>query len=416
MRIPLSHQNAPRLYGPEFSASPADAYRSMRQRYGPVAPVLLEGDVPVWIVLSYREAHYIGSNPQIFARDSRRWNLYEDLPEDWPMRAWVAWTPTVLHTEGAEHKRRAGALSDALEEISPGDLARLTERSADELIDSFAGAGRADLVAEYAMQVTARALVRLCGIGESEVATLAADIERSALDTSDAMDAAMRVAGQLAGLVGERRSRPGAGLIKSLIEHPAALDDGEIVGDVQLLISAGLTGTCSWIGNALRLMLVDDQFSLTLQGGRASVDQALNEVLWMDTPVQNLFGRWTTQPVEIGEQRLDKGDMLILGLAAVNADPLVRPDAFANVRANRAHMSFAHGEHSCPVPAPDLAEIIAKTAVEVLLDRLPDAELAVPADDLVWRDSLWTRGLAALPVEFTPTTPVGQKAGISAAR
>jgi len=34
-------------------------------------------------------------------------------------------------------------------------------------------------------------------------------------------------------------------------------------------------------------------------------------------------------------------------------------------------MSFGHGEHGCPYPAPELAEVIARTAVEVLLDRYP---------------------------------------------
>ncbi|MGO4425331.1 cytochrome P450, partial [Streptomyces sp. MCAF7] len=59
-------------------------------------------------------------------------------------------------------------------------------------------------------------------------------------------------------------------------------------------------------------------------------------------------------------------------------------------------------EHSCPVPARELAEVIAMTAIEVLLDRLPDVVLAVAPEELVWRSSIWLRGIAALPVEFTP--------------
>ncbi len=70
---------------------------------------------------------------------------------------------------------------------------------------------------------------------------------------------------------------------------------------------------------------------------------------------------------------------------------------------NRAQMSFGHGEHGCPYPAPELAEVIAKTSIEVLLDRLPDLTLAVPAESLVWRSSVWMRGLTSLPVTFTPT-------------
>jgi cytochrome P450 len=150
-------------------------------------------------------------------------------------------------------------------------------------------------------------------------------------------------------------------------------------------------------------MLADSQFSLTLQGGRGSADQALNEVLWKDTPVQNLIGRYAIQPGELGGHRIDKGDLLVLGLAAANADPRVRPDTFGNGAVNRAHMSFAQGEHSCPFAAPELAEVMARTAIEVLLDRLPDVELAVPPEEVRWRPAAWVRGLYSLPVQFMPT-------------
>ena len=79
----------------------------------------------------------------------------------------------------------------------------------------------------------------------------------------------------------------------------------------------------------------------------------------------------------------------------------MRPGADLPV-GNRAQMSFGHGEHDCPYPAPELAEVIARTSVEVLLDRLPDLALAVPPGSLEWRPSVWIRGLTSLPVAFTP--------------
>jgi hypothetical protein len=169
-----------------------------------------------------------------------------------------------------------------------------------------------------------------------------------------------------------------------------------------IMAAAGQQPTTDWIANTLRLMLMDDQFSLTLQGGRISADHALIEVLWADSPSQNLVGRWAVQDCELGARRIRKGDLLVLGVQAANSDPQVRPDSRAGAGLNRAHMSFANGEHSCPVPAREIAEVIARTAIEVLLDRAPDVELAVPAAVLEWRESVWTRGLNSLPVSFTP--------------
>jgi cytochrome P450 len=51
--------------------------------------------------------------------------------------------------------------------------------------------------------------------------------------------------------------------------------------------------------------------------------------------------------------------------------------------------------------------VIARTAIEVVLDRLPDLDLAVPAESLTRRPSPWLRGLTELPVRFTPTPALG---------
>jgi cytochrome P450 len=402
MLLPPSHQNAVRLYGPEFAADPAAVYQDVRREYGRVAPVLLDGDVPAWFVLGYREVHHVTSNPQVFGRDSRRWNLRDQIPEDWPLAPFVAWAPSVLHCEGAEHRRRAGAISDALDAIDRSELARICERTADSLIDAFADDGEADLIRQYAQRVPITVVARLFGIPEADIPALVTDIETAGTEGDDAMAAHMRAIGRIAQLIKERRTETGTGLPARLIAHPAALTDEELTMDMHMVMVGAQQPTADWIGNTLRLMLMDDQFSLTLQGGRSSADQALNEVLWKDTPIQNLVGRWAAQDYELGGRRIGKGDLLVLGLAAANADPQVRPASFADVNANRAHMSFAHGEHSCPFAAPEIAQIIARTAIEVLLDRAPDTELAVRAEDLQWRPSAWMRGLYSLPVTFTP--------------
>jgi cytochrome P450 len=69
---------------------------------------------------------------------------------------------------------------------------------------------------------------------------------------------------------------------------------------------------------------------------------------------------------------------------------------------NSAHLSLSNGERRCPYPAPLPADVIARTAVETLLERLPDLVPAVEPEELTWRPSIWMRGLTALPVEFAP--------------
>ena len=409
MEIPATHLNAARLYGPEFAVNPAGLYQELRRRYGGVAPVLLEGDVPAWLVLSYREAHFVLSNPQLFGPDSRRWNMWEHIPPQWPLLPFVAWTPSVLHAEGADHQRRSGAISDMLDSIDRTDLTRLSERLADRLVDGFAGDGKADLMTQFAQQMPFRLVARLNSIPEDEIAATAIDMLIAATQGPDSIEAYKRGVERIAKRVREFRARPDSGLGAVLVAHPANLSDEEATMDLLMVMKSAQQPTSDWIGNTLRLMLTDDQFSLTLQGGRSSVDQALNEVLWKDTPVQNMVGPWAIQDCEVGGQRIRTGDMLVICLSAANSDPHVHPGSFGDISVNRAHMSFAHGDHACPFAAPEVAEIVAKTAVEVLLDRIPDVELAVPPETLEWRESPWDRGLKSLPVTFTPVAAGGNR-------
>ncbi|MFB4304446.1 cytochrome P450 [Actinomadura sp. NTSP31] len=399
---PPRADGAVRLYGEEFDQRPADFFERMRREHGPVVPVLLEGDVPAWYVIGYREVNHVTGNPGLFARDTRRWNAWDAVPENWSLLPFVGWNPSVMLAEGEEHHRRSTAISDALDAVDRTELAADCERIADRLIDEFAGDGEADLVSRFADRLPPLVMAGLFGVPAAEAPDMIRDVTSVAGSDEDAVPAYQRLQETMRRLAEARRARPGPDVTSRMLQHPAGLTDDELVSDLIPMMSAGHLPTGHWIGNALRLMLVDERFAVTLQGGRGSVSQALNQVLWEDTPSQNNIGRFAVHACELAGRRIRPGDMLILGWAAANADPQVQPPAHGAGAGNRAHLSFGHGDHGCPFPAPELAEIIARTAVEVLLDRLPDIELAVKPDELLWLPSFWVRRLAALPVLFSP--------------
>jgi cytochrome P450 len=402
-----AHPDALPLYGSRFLRNPAELYREMRQEHGPVVPVLIEGDIPAWFVIGYRELHHVLSNPDVFARDCRRWNQWPNIPPDWPLMPFVGYQPSTLFAEGDEHRRRAGALSDGLFAVDQFDLRMQCEKIADDLIDTFVEAGEVDLMAEFAHPLPLLAVAKIFGLPEPETPGLLRDMMTTvnggegALDAKQGIDAAMRR------LVAHKGEQPGSDFTTRLLNNPVGLTEEELIQDLVLVITAAQQPMAYWIGNTIRLMLTDDRFSVNLAGGRRSVGQALNEVLWEDTPTQNYLGRWAARPIELGGQQIKAGDLLVLGLAAANSDPQVRPDPEAATAGNQAMLSFSHGEHRCPYPAPELAEVICRAAVEVLLDRLPDVLLAVKPDELEWSPSVWMRGLVSLPVTFAPSYVAG---------
>ena len=305
----------------------------------------------------------------------------------------------------ARTKKVVDVVDQLMEAVDQFELRGVCEEIADDLIDSFAGSGKADLMAEFAHPMPLRVMARLFGLGDDEAAKLGQDLTDT-VASDDGVGAYQRIQDRMQRLVQRKKDEPGADLPSRLLVHPAGMTEEEILQDLLVVLTAAQQPVAYWIGNAIRLMLTDERFAVTLSGGRRSVGQALNEVLWEDTPTQNFIGRFASRETELGGQRIHTGDMLVLGFAAANTDPQVRPDAYSDSIGNNAHMSFGHGEHGCPHPGPEIGAVISRIAIEVLLDRLPDVVLAANPDALVWLPSVWMRGLQALPVQFSPSYTV----------
>ncbi|MFE1191720.1 cytochrome P450 [Streptomyces olivaceoviridis] len=391
------------LSGPRFQTEPARLYREMRRDHGAVVPVLLDGGIPAWLVLGYRELHQVTGDPVLFSRDSDLWNQWENIPADWPLLPMIGHKqPSILYTVGERHRQRAAMISNALEEVDPFELRAHAERFADELIDALCSAGEADLVAQYAMLLPVRVLARLYGFPDEDGPGLVTALNDMIDGRERALAGQAHLAASVAQLLADRRKEPAADVVSRMLADDSGFSDEEIAQDLMVMMAAGHQPTADWIGNSLRLMLTDDRFAASLFGGRNSVAEAMNEVLWEDTPTQNVAGRWAARDTHLGGRRVKAGDLLLLGLQGANSDPQVRTDASALTGGNNAHFSFGHGEHRCPFPAQEIAEVIARTGIEVVLDRLPDIDLAVPAESLTRRPSPWLRGLSGLPVRFSP--------------
>ncbi|MEU8674146.1 cytochrome P450 [Streptomyces sp. NPDC048560] len=410
-QCPVSHGSASLpvpLSGPRFQTDPVQLYRDMRRDHGAVAPVVLDGDVPAWLILGYRELHQVTSDPVLFSRDSELWNQWDRIPDDWPLLPMIGRKqPSILYTVGERHSRRAAMISEALEGVDPFALKRYAEEFADALIDRFCSTGRTEIIAEYATLLPARVLAKIYGFSNETGEALVGSINDMIDGRERALAGQIHLATSMVELLAAKHAEPGDDVVTRMIANTDGFSDEEIAQDLMVMMAAGHQPTADWMGNSLRLMLTDDRFAASLSGGRHSIGEAMNEVLWEDTPTQNVAGRWAARETRLGGRHIQAGDLLLLGIAAANGDPQVRTDGSALTGGNNAFLSFGHGEHRCPFPAQETAEVIARTGIEVLLDRLPDIDLAVPEAQLTRRPSPWLRGLTDLPVRFTPTPALG---------
>ncbi|MFF9788813.1 cytochrome P450 [Streptomyces nigrescens] len=414
VELPDSHRGAVVLGDPGYHRDPAEVFSHLRRTYGPVAPVLLVGQVPAWLVLGHRELTQVAADTGLFARNVARWRQRERIPADWPLWPMLGGGQagaSLLYTEGQEHRQRAGAVSAALAGIDPIEFRAQCESHAEDLVESFAHQERAELMAQYALLLPVMVLGWALGLPAGESRDLVAAFTDQLAGGDRAQASHQHIRRTMQALVRRVREHPSADAASRLAADPVGLIDEQLCQDLIVTILAGHQTTAYWMGNAIHRMLTDRRHTDAFVRGRLAVSQALREVLWDLTPTQIFAGRWTSRPAPLGHFTIPAGDMVLLGLAAANTDPHLRPEPGVGLRGSRAYLSYSHGPHSCPDPARDLAETIVTAGIEVLLDRLPDLHLACPPEQVRWQPTVWMRGLEALPVTFTPTPPTTRYAG-----
>ncbi|WP_016908574.1 cytochrome P450 [Streptomyces xiaopingdaonensis] len=383
------------LHGPEFGADPESHYAHLRS-FGPSAPVDIADGVEVELVTSYDAALSILHDPATFVRDSRRWNALNEgrVPQDSPALPMMGYRPNALFSDGAAHARLRQAVTDSLAAVDELQLVRQTKQSAEYLISQFSSDrhGRAELMAEYAHQLPLLVFSDLFGcppeIGDRVIVGISGIFDGTP-------EADQILAEALSELIALKHRRPGNDVTTRLMQHSAQLTDEEVLHQLVTLLSGGTTPLAAAIGTSSALIL-DESWQQGLP-----VETAVSQALWNYAPIANYAAHYPTRDVELGERRIRANDPVVISFAAANTDP--RLAQHREQLSSKAHIAFGAGPHACP--AKDPAFLVAVTAVECLLNRLPDVEVCAPFETLEWAPVPWSRVLLELPVSFTPSLP-----------
>jgi cytochrome P450 len=386
------------LYGPEFTAAPERTYEHLRASYGDCAPVELAPGVRATLVLSYRAALQVLRDPVGFRRDPRPWQ--HTVPRDSPVSGTMSWRPNAMFSDGDEHRRLRSAITDALGQVNHGALRRDIVAVADGLIDRVAAQGRADLMTGYALPLLMMVFTRMFGCSDELAERIMLGVQRL-FDGSDPAEANRVLDETMQELLDRKRGAPGDDVVSRLLAGRARLSDDELKHTVLVLMGAGSEPAANLVGGALVELLTNADLSEGLSGGTVAVDAAIDEILWRRPPMSNYGISYPVRPYPLYGNLLPAGEPVVVSFAAANADPAAAGrDAGDDRVGNRAHLAFSSGAHACPVPS--MALLLAATAIERLLERLPGMTLACPVEQLPWRVSPFSRGLSALPVTFPP--------------
>ena len=314
---------------------------------------------------------------------------------------------TILEMDPPGHQRHRALVARAFR-------ARVLEQWSDaiigatifELIDAFAGAGRADLIPELTFPFPVRVIARILGLPEADwprFLRLSTELIAVMRNWDRAVAAGRELRGYFGEIIADRRRHPRADLVSQLIEAEVdghRLGDDEIYPFLLLLLPAGAETTYRSSSNLLFGLLSRPSFLDAVREDRGLVPAAIEEALRWETPLLTV-ARTATQDVWLGGVLIPAGAFVAVSLGAANRDPgrYGSPSDFDIFREDGAHLSFGDGAHKCL--GMHLARLEMRMLLNAVLDRLPGVRLD-PAVADVHIHGLIFRSPPNLPVLFDP--------------
>ena len=312
----------------------------------------------------------------------------------------------MMRKDGAEHLAERKLVLAAL---GPQPVRTYWEpmfrADAQRVLDALAPRGQAELVAEYAMPVSADALRALTGLVNMRwqdmdawsqamidgIANYAGDlaIEARCHAATSGIDACITER------MPELMRAPDQSLLSVMLR--AGLPEASVRANIRLSISGGQNEPRDAIAGAVWAMLAHpDQLARVLRGD-VPWRQVFDEYVRWISPIA-MSPRRVAQRYSVDGVTLEPEDRVFLMFGSANRDEAFfdDPDRFDIGRsASSAHIAFGAGPHYCAGAAASKS-LIAEVALPAIFERFPDLKLAPGAEV---RFGGWAfRGPLALPV------------------
>lgn len=297
--------------------------------------------------------------------------------------------------------------------FTPRAIRALTPRIealVDELLAPVLARGSLEVIGDLAYPLPATVICELLGIPAEDrdrnrewTNVLAATVDP--MMQTPALIAKAEVAmtewdAYIRNLLAAKRARPGDALLDAMLAAEVdgqRLTEDEIAANAVFLFLAGHETTTNLIGNGLLALLRHPDQLAKLRAEPALIDNAIEELLRFDTPVQ-FAPRVPLEATDVEGTILPVEVVVTLMLGSANRDPrrFDRPNELDITRPEVKPISFGGGPHYCVGAA--LARAEGKAAIGALVSKT--RELALVTERPAYRPMLTLRGLTELQVRL----------------
>jgi pimeloyl-[acyl-carrier protein] synthase len=395
------------LLDPEVLADPYPLYRRLREE----DPVHWDPYLHAWVVTRY---HDVSTVFRRFSADrTPRPEYFEALgvPEVGPIARMMV--QQMLFMDAPAHTRLRRLAGPAFQPVHVASLRPHITDIANRLVDGILarGAGRLDLLADFAEPLPAMVTTELLGVPVEHhtdlknwsvtFAGMLGNFQHNPDLLTSVLEAVENLSDYFRRAIAEQRDDPRPGLLGALLRAEVdgdRLTDEEVAANCIITMVGGLETTTNLIGNGMLTLLRNPRQLERLRAEPGILPAAVEELLRYESPSQHT-ARIARDDVELGGKEIRKGQAVIAVMAAGNRDPerFPEPDRLDFDRPDNRHLAFGWAAHFC-FGAP-LARLEAEIAFSTLLRRLP--ALRLTDEPLVWRENLGLRGLTALPLALS---------------
>ena len=409
------------LFSPETLADPWETYRRLREH----APVYTVPILNLKVVTRYDLVMEVLADPETYSSQVDQFvagdagagapaEIQEALRE--ARRGQLPTVATLLTADAPAHARYRAVVKRV---FTAGKVRRMepyVDRIIAEAIGGLAKGGEAvEFMGAFATPVPLRIIADRLGVPPEDRAffydgaTAAAAALRMTVPPPDELVRRARLSVELQNymvdLVESRREDPREDMATTLAEaeleeEKRPLNAAEIWSILNQFLVAGHETTASAIGAGMLLLCQQPELQARLRGDEAAIEVFCEEVLRLEAPVQGLPRR-VTRAVDLGGERLEEGDLLMLRYGATNRDgeQFPHPDELDLEREHpAAHLAFGWGTHRCP-GAP-LARQELTRSFRMLLDRFSRFRLASSHPEPKAEPSFLLRSLPELWIEL----------------
>lgn len=369
-----------------------------RLRDEPVKRVRTIAGDEAWLVSSHALCKQVLEDPRFSLKDTSA----PGVPRQYALTI----PPEVVNNMG--NITGAGLRKAVLKAINP-KTAGMTDwmrQEAHSLVDSMLTAGApVDLRAQFTSPYAEQLHCRILGIPGADAPRLAASLDIAFMNSACPITGAKLNWDRDMAYMVERLDDPAVtGLMAELAalrKDPdyAHLTDEMLATVGVTLFGAGVISTMGFLTMALVSLIQHPEVWQQIRQDPSRIPAAVDELLRINLSIADGLPRLALEDVTLGDVEVKKGELLLVLVEAANTDPDVYPDPHTVDidRPNAAtHLSFGGGQHYCPATA--LGKRHTEIALEVLVEKMPGLQLAVPVDQLVWRTRFMKRLPERLPV------------------